>query len=99
MGNHAVLVNEDHNSPELLADIKACKYTMVFLSVEMASRMRDTLQSTPFSRRLAGLVVDEAHVVTDWGQKDFREEYRHLGNLKNLVRPALRCISSRIPRP
>lgn len=69
LGSLATYINEDHHGGDLLHDIKDCKFRMIFLSVEMAatSKLKDIMMTPKFSRRLGGLIVDEAHTVRDGG--------------------------------
>ena len=47
----------------------------------MTGALLNTLRSAADGGRLAALVIDEAHLVTQWG-RDFRPEFRQLSNLR-----------------
>lgn len=54
----------------------------------MSGALLNTLRSAADGGRLAALVIDEAHLVTQWG-RDFRPEFRQLSNLRrDLLRRA-----------
>lgn len=48
----------------------------------MTGALLNTLRSAADGGRLAALVIDEAHLVTQWG-RDFRPEFRQLSNLRH----------------
>ncbi len=47
----------------------------------MTGALLNTLRGAADGGRLAALVIDEAHLVTQWG-RDFRPEFRQLSNLR-----------------
>lgn len=62
----------------------------------MTRTLRDVLLDSAATGRLAGLVIDEAHLVTQWG-RDFRPEFRTLADLRrDLIR---RAAERGYPRP
>lgn len=54
---------------------------LVISPESMSGALLNTLRSAAEGGRLAALVVDEAHLVTQWG-RDFRPEFRQLSNLR-----------------
>jgi len=45
---------------------------------------RQLLTSVEFSKHLCAIIIDEAHCITQWGDK-FRDEYSKLGTLRSFV--------------
>jgi superfamily II DNA/RNA helicase len=62
----------------------------------MTSALRDQLIELAAMGRLAGLVIDEAHLVTQWG-RSFRPEFRTLGRLRSDLLAAAAGTGRRIP--
>ncbi|KAE9386249.1 hypothetical protein BT96DRAFT_839534, partial [Gymnopus androsaceus JB14] len=57
---------------------------LIYVSPEMAlsDGFRNQVWKNPrFRSRLAAIFVDEAHVINEWGEEEFRPEYRELGKL------------------
>lgn len=70
--------NDDAAIRKALADKSL---DLLFLAPESLDR---TLQRFPqLGPSVAQIVVDEAHVIHEWGE-DFRTEYKHLGRIRNL---------------
>ena len=64
------------------ADLLRGEIPLLVTSPESLDRaLRDTLLDAAGAGRLAALVIDEAHLVTQWGY-DFRPEFRELATLR-----------------
>ena len=85
IGGRACFLNRETLSSELLDRIRAGKFTHVLLSPELAisDTFRPTALHPSFRDRLALVVVDEAHLVAQWG-KDFRTDYARLHQLRSI---------------
>jgi ATP-dependent DNA helicase RecQ len=62
----------------------------------MTSSLQDQLLEVAAMGRLAGLVIDEAHLVTQWG-RSFRPEFRTLGRLRSELLAAAARTGRRTP--
>lgn len=70
-----------------LQDIAALKYRVVITSPEMClehDRFRQLLSSPRFAEKICAVVIDEAHCISQWGDK-FRPIYGKLGTLRAFV--------------
>ena len=85
IGGRACFLNRETLSSELLDRIQAGTFTHVLLSPELAisDKFRPTALHPSFRDRLALVIVDEAHLVAQWG-KDFRTDYARLHQLRSL---------------
>lgn len=85
IGGRPCFLNAETFSAELLEEIQAGIFTHVLLSPELAisDKFRPTATNPGFQSRLALVVVDEAHLVAQWG-KDFRTDYARLHQLRSL---------------
>ncbi|KAJ5557569.1 hypothetical protein N7513_003155 [Penicillium frequentans] len=85
IGGRPCFLNAETFSAELLEEIQAGMFTHVLLSPELAisDKFRLTATNLGFQDRLALVVVDEAHLVAQWG-KDFRTDYARLHQLRSL---------------
>ncbi|KAK7177851.1 RecQ family ATP-dependent DNA helicase [Paraphaeosphaeria sporulosa] len=70
---------------KVLTDIENEKYTHVLISPELAisDKFHATATHPGFKERLGLVVIDEAHLVSQWG-RDFRTAYARLGQLRAL---------------
>lgn len=97
-GISAVVLNEDTVKTRGTWDL-AKRASLIYCSPEMAlanSFTRLWLNSN-FRGRLMAVIVDEAHCVEDWGDDDFRPEYRKLESLRSYTGqevPFLACTAT-----
>jgi hypothetical protein len=86
IGGKPCFLNADNINKELLREIEAAKYTHLLMSPELANsqRLRGVLEAPEFKDQLALVVVDEAHLVEQWGVK-FRIDYSRLNELRVIV--------------
>ncbi|KII93221.1 hypothetical protein PLICRDRAFT_171000 [Plicaturopsis crispa FD-325 SS-3] len=82
----ATAVNSSNGGckPEVLDQIVAGHWQIVLISPEMlVSRRftRNVLKNAEFAQRILSVVVDEAHVVSHWGDS-FRKKYGELGKVR-----------------
>jgi len=92
IGGKPCFLNADTISEKVLADIRDGKYTHVLISPELAigDKFHATAIHPAFKEQLSLVVVDEAHLVSQWG-RDFRTDYARLGQLRSL-------FGSHVPR-
>ncbi len=85
IGGRPCFLNADTISAKVLADIQNGKYTHVLISPELAisDKFHATATNPVFKERLGLVVIDEAHLVSQWG-RGFRTDYARLGQLRSL---------------
>ncbi|KAF9537693.1 P-loop containing nucleoside triphosphate hydrolase protein, partial [Agrocybe pediades] len=87
MGIPAVAVNGETYSQTLHKEIMDLKYRVIITSPEMCiehDRFRQLLSSRKLAECICSFVVDEAHCISQWGDK-FRPAYSQLGTLRAYV--------------
>jgi superfamily II DNA helicase RecQ len=86
IGGRPCFLNKDTINNKVLVDIRNAKYTHILISPELAvgDQFRGVLSASTFSSKIALVVVDEAHLVAQWGQ-DFRTDYARLNLLRNIL--------------
>lgn len=86
IGGRPCFLNADNISGTLLKEISDSKYTHILMSPELAvsDRLRTAILSPRFKDQLALVVVDEAHLVQQWGIK-FRTDYARLNLLRSIL--------------
>jgi len=91
IGGRPFFLNADTISTKLLTDIQNGKYTHILISPELAisDKFHATAIHPAFKERLGLVVIDEAHLVSQWGRR-FRTVYARLGQLRAL-------FGSRVP--
>ena len=85
IGGRPIFLNADTISMKVLTDIQNGKYTHILISPELAisDKFHATAIHPGFKERLGLVVIDEAHLVSQWG-RSFRTEYARLGQLRAL---------------
>ncbi|XP_069500471.1 bifunctional 3'-5' exonuclease/ATP-dependent helicase WRN-like [Ambystoma mexicanum] len=69
-------------SKNILADVRAGHYKVVYMTPEFCSRGISLLQNLHNTVGITLIAIDEAHCIAEWGH-DFRAAYRSLGSLKS----------------
>ena len=97
-GTRPIHLNADNSNTRTLADIRCGVYTHILVSPEIACShrfRRAVLSNSTFRARIKAVLVDEVHLVVDWGQA-FRESYTHLRYLRNVLgqRPWFGCTAT-----
>ena len=65
----AAYINHEQQNEEVKENVVAGKFRFVYISPESilgVQRFRDMLLTLPYQERLVGIVVDEAHCVSQW---------------------------------
>jgi superfamily II DNA or RNA helicase len=86
IGGRPCFLNADNISKELLREIEAARYTHLLMSPELANsqRLRGVLEAPKFKDQVSLIVIDEAHLVEQWGVK-FRIDYARLNELRVVI--------------
>lgn len=97
-GARPIHLNAQNNNAQALADIRNGFYTHILLSPEIACSRKfreSVLSNQKFRERVKAVIVDEVHLVVDWGQT-FRESYTHLRYLRDVVgeKPWFGCTAT-----
>ena len=79
------LLNAETINKKILVNIQNEKYTHILISPELGvgDKFHETVTHSIFKERLTLVVIDEAHLVSQWG-RDFRSAYARLGQLRSL---------------
>ncbi|KAF9231489.1 P-loop containing nucleoside triphosphate hydrolase protein, partial [Melanogaster broomeanus] len=96
MGISAIDVNGDTWTSKMRQDLKNHQYQAVLLGPEMCLQhegFRELLKSPDFTKSLVGVVIDEAHCISQWGG-DFRTAYSKLGELRSYVPPSIPILAT-----
>ncbi|KAF8350322.1 P-loop containing nucleoside triphosphate hydrolase protein [Amanita rubescens] len=84
IGLKAVAVNGDTYSKDIHKKLEKRHYNVIITSPEMCLehvQFCSLLNSNAFVKNILALVVDEAHCISQWGDK-FRKSYADLGTLR-----------------
>jgi len=68
-GISAAYINHEQEDERVKSDVVAGKYKFIYISPESllgVPRFRDMLLTLPYQERLIGIVIDEAHCVSQW---------------------------------
>ncbi|KAL9935182.1 hypothetical protein V8E36_006258 [Tilletia maclaganii] len=100
IGPGAIYINEDKKGKEEFNKLRSGDINAVLISPEMAltTRFLELFNDAAFCKRLGGLIVDEAHVITDWGEKSgFRDKFLHLSELRHRAGVPALAMSGTLP--
>ncbi|KIL59154.1 hypothetical protein M378DRAFT_111280, partial [Amanita muscaria Koide BX008] len=87
LGLRSVAVNGDTYNACIHNSLEKLRYNVIITSPEMClehADFRRLLNSTSFAKNILALVIDEAHCISQWGEK-FRKTYSDLGTLRAFV--------------
>ncbi|KAH7921724.1 hypothetical protein BV22DRAFT_971914, partial [Leucogyrophana mollusca] len=76
-------------------ELKNHQYQAVFLGPEMCLEhegFRALLKSPDYTKNLIGVIVDEAHFISQWGG-DFRTAYSKLAELRAYIPPHIPILA------
>ncbi|KAI0699968.1 P-loop containing nucleoside triphosphate hydrolase protein [Cytidiella melzeri] len=86
-GIHAISVDAQTVSPQVIQDITARRYRVVIVNPELALANRGPFEKLwrdrTFVSKIISIVWDEAHCISTWGA--FRKEYAEAGRLRSLL--------------
>jgi len=89
---------DDETRDLMKRDLVAGDVPILVTSPEsLGGALHDTLKEMAGAGRIAGLVIDEAHLVTQWGH-DFRPEFRELATLRQDTLAAATAGHQRLPK-
>ncbi|KAL1686921.1 P-loop containing nucleoside triphosphate hydrolase protein, partial [Schizophyllum commune] len=84
-GLRTAVLNQDTSRDGKVWEDARKRAQLVYLSPEMAlsdSFAKRLWKDPKFRKRLAAIIVDEAHCIDEWGGDDFRPSYRQLHQLR-----------------
>lgn len=78
-----------HDETEIpLTDIEEGKFQFVFMHPETlidAKKISQLIRKPNFKRIVAGLCIDECHLVAEWGTDEFRKSFQRLGEAVHIL--------------
>lgn len=86
IGGKPCLLNTDTLNSKLLSQIRKAEFTHILLSPELAigEKFRPVVIDPVVNDQLSLVVIDEAHLVSQWGRA-FRTDYARLSQLRSLL--------------
>lgn len=90
IGGKPCFLNSETINEKLLTQIQKGHFTHILISPELAigDKFRTTACNPSFKSKLALVVVDEAHLVSQWGRQ-FRTAYSQLNQLRSFLGRAI----------
>jgi hypothetical protein len=85
IGGKPCFLNADSINTKVLEEVEDGKYTHILISPELAvsEKFHKTATNPKFIDRLSLVVIDEAHLVSQWG-RSFRTDYARLSQLRGM---------------
>ncbi|KAL1948297.1 hypothetical protein VTO73DRAFT_12372 [Trametes versicolor] len=98
-GIRAAVLNEDNSHEAKIWETARKTAQLLYVSPEMSlsDGFVKLWKDSAFRKRLAAVVVDEAHCVSEWSDDDFRPSYRALAILRHytgMTVPFLACTAT-----